>query len=111
MKNVKKTDNNNKNSFEVLGLIDEEVIIRMEEDDKGDKIGAHLDDQISTHSAIDDNSLNHDLIHSMGIRKDDLEMVNAEKKMDNKRKDDSSKISGSSQAFEVVNAKNRIVIQ
>ncbi|XP_023743832.1 uncharacterized protein LOC111892008 [Lactuca sativa] len=110
-KKVKETNNSNKNSFEVLGLIDEDVIIGMEEDDKGDKLGVHSDNQTCFQSAIEDSRLNHDLIHSMGIRKEDLEMVNTENKMDNKRNDNSGSNGGSSQAFEMVNAKNNIVIQ
>ncbi|KAL7616425.1 hypothetical protein Lser_V15G04035 [Lactuca serriola] len=110
-KKVKETDKCNKNSFEVLGLIDEDVIIRMKEDDKGDKLGVLSDNQICFQSTIDDSRLNKDLIHSMGIRKEDLEMVNNENKMDNTRNDNSSSNGGSSQAFEMVNAKNNIVIQ
>ncbi|XP_023772245.1 uncharacterized protein LOC111920909 [Lactuca sativa] len=107
---AKKTNSSNKDSFEVLGLIDEEAIIGMEEDDKKDKIGVHLDDLNCTFSTIDDSRLKHNEIHTMGIRNDDLEMVNAEK-MDNKRNNDSSSLSGLSQAFEVVNAKNSVIIQ
>ncbi|XP_023758687.1 uncharacterized protein LOC111907124 [Lactuca sativa] len=86
MKKVKETDNSNKNSFEVLGLIDEDVIIGMEEDDKGDKIGVHSDNQFCSQSAIEDSRLNHDLIHSIGIRTEDLEMVNTEKRWITKEK-------------------------
>ena len=110
-KSDKETDSSNKNSFEVLGLIDEEAIIGMEKDDKRDKIGVQFDDLNCTLSATDDNRLKYNEIHNMGISNEDLVMVNAEKKMDSKRNNDSSSISGLSQAFEVVNAKNHVISQ
>ena len=110
-KMVKKADNSNVNSFEILGVFDEEVIIGMEEDDRGDKNGVISENQTCVQTTFDDSGLNNDLIHSMGIRKEDLELVNNENKIDSIRDNKSSSKGEFSQAFEVVNVKNNVVIQ
>ncbi|KAL7589389.1 hypothetical protein Lser_V15G40879 [Lactuca serriola] len=101
----------NKNSFEILGEIEEEVLDKMEEDDKIVKTVANQNVDSGEAEMDSNESKNNKLISSIkGVGKKKGNESNKVNKDKMEADNNSSKL-GSSQAFEEVNAKNSIFSQ
>ncbi|KAL7585161.1 hypothetical protein Lser_V15G44668 [Lactuca serriola] len=101
----------NKNSFEILGEIDEEVLDKMEEDDKIVKAVANQIVDSGDAGLVSNENKNNKLISS--IKGEEKKKGNESNKVnkDKLESDNNSSKMGSSQAFEEVNAKNSIISQ